>query len=257
MALSDRLAKDVRRVRVLTIDIENAPTVAKVWGQFNQNVSLAQIVEPGRIISFAAKFLGEKPVYFSEWDHGHDNMIREAHRLLSECDVAISYNGNGFDFKNLNWEFARLGLPRPRPYKSIDLLGIARREFRPYSRKLDFVASQLGLGNKVEHEGFDLWNKVLSGDADARRRFRKYNIQDVVLTEKLYVRLLPWVPANANLPLIVGETRGCPNCGSTKLHMDGSTYTAQTAYALYQCKRCGAWSRSNVVRSRTSRRIVR
>lgn len=257
MALADRLSKRVHRVRILTIDIECAPTIAKVWGLYNQNVSLTQVVEPGRVISFAAKYLGEKPVYYSEWDDGHDEMIRQAFRLLSDSDVVVHYNGDRFDLPTLAWEFAKLGLTRPRPFKSIDLLKVARREFRPVSRKLDFVASELGLGNKVAHEGFDLWNKVLAGDENARRRFRKYNIQDVVLTEKLYVRLLPWIPSGANLPLIAGHDTGCPNCGSTKLRMDGATYTALTEFALYQCSKCGTWVRANVVHNRTTRRVVR
>lgn len=257
MALRDRITKDVRSVRILTLDIECAPTVAKVWGMFGQNISLPQVVEPGRVISFAAKYLGEDSVYCAEWDDTHDEMIREAHRLLTECDVAIHFNGDAFDLKILNWEFARLGLDRPRPYKSIDLLKVARREFKPYSRKLDFVAGQLGLGRKVSHEGFDLWNKVMDGDENARKRFRKYNIQDVVLTEKLYLRLLPWLPANVNLPLIANLDGGCPNCGSMKLKMDGHTYTTQTAYVLYQCTHCRSWLRSTVVRNRTTRRVVR
>lgn len=265
MALSDDLKavrslhKDVKRLRILTLDIETKPGMSRHFGMFNQNFGLAQVVEPVQLLSFGAKWLGDKDVlHFSEWEHGFDGMVHAAHELLTEADILVTYNGDNFDVKHLAWEFARLGLPRPKPFKTIDLLKVVRREFRPMSKKLDFVASQLGLGNKVSHDGFALWMRVIDGDEKARKDFTRYCIQDVRLTEKLYLRLLPWLPSGVNLPLLAGNDAGCPVCGSPKLASEGdSTYTALTEYALMSCRRCKSWVRSNVVRNRTTRRIVR
>lgn len=259
MSFIGKLHKDVRRARILTLDIETKPGMSRHFGMFNQNFGLAQVVEPVALLSFAAKYLGETHVHHhSEWEDGFDGMVRAAHKLLSDADVVIGYNHDGFDLKHLSWEFARLGLPRPKPFKTIDLLKVVRREFRPMSKKLDFVASQLGLGNKVAHEGFGLWMKVINGDEKARKLFERYCIQDVKLTEKLYLRLLPWLPSGVNLPLISGNDTGCPVCGSSKLKSEGdSTFTALTEYALYSCQGCGNWVRSNVIKNRTTRRIVR
>lgn len=259
MSFVGKLHKDVRRVRILTLDIETKPGMSRHFGMFNQNFGLAQVVEPVTLLSFAAKWLGEKDVaHHSEWEDGFDGMVRAAHALLAEADVVVGYNHDGFDLKHLAWEFARLGLPRPKPFKTIDLLKVVRREFRPMSKKLDFVASELGLGNKVAHEGFGLWMKVINGDSAARKLFTKYCIQDVRLTEKLYLRLLPWLPSGVNIPLLAGNDSGCPVCGSSKLKSEGdSTFTALTEYALYSCTRCGNWVRSNIVKNRTTRRVVR
>lgn len=104
----------------------------------------------------------------------------------------------------------------------------------------------------------DLWNQALAGDVKAQRLMERYCVQDVKLTERLYLRLLPWLPSGVNLPLIAGNDTGCPVCGSPKLKSEGdSTFTALTEYALYSCQGCSAWVRSNVVKNRTTRRVVR
>lgn len=254
-----RLDPEVRRARILTLDIETKPALSRHFGMFNQNFGLAQVVEPVTVLSFGAKWLGESTVHhFSEWADGTDELVASAHRMLAEADVVVWYNGDGFDMKHLNWEFARLNLPRPKPYKTIDLLKVVRREFRPLSKKLDFVASQLGLGSKVHHDGFALWMRVIDGDPKAQRLMETYCKQDVKLTEKLYLRLLPWLPSGVNLPLIAGNDTGCPICGSRKVKSEGdSTFTALTEYALYSCSNCSAWYRSNVIKNRTTRRVVR
>jgi len=254
-----RLHADVRRVRVLTLDIETMyADVAGTFGQWQQNFPINKIISPVRVIAVAAKWLGEPAVVYTEWGHGQEGMLRATHDLITEADVIVTYNGDNFDTRHLQWEFARLGWARPRPFKSIDLLKVVRRNFRPMSNKLDFVAQQLGVGSKVHHEGIDLWTKVSRGDERARAKMVRYAKGDVNLTEKLYLRLLPWLPAGVNLPLIAGNDSGCPVCGSPKLKSRGeSAFTALTEYALYQCAGCGSWVRSNVVRNRTTRRIVR
>jgi hypothetical protein len=254
-----KLDKDVRRVRVLTLDIETKPAMSRHFGMFNQNFGLTQVVEPLALLSFGAKWLGDRDVlHYSDWVDGVDGMVAAAHRLLTEADVVVWYNGDGFDMKHLNWEFARLGMPRPRPYKTVDLLKVVRREFRPLSKKLDFVASQLGLGSKTKHDGFGLWMRVIEGDEKAQRLMETYCKQDVKLTEKLYLRLLPWLPSGVNLPLIAGNDSGCPICGGHQVKSEGdSTFTALTEYALYSCKNCQVWYRSNIIKNRTTRRIVR
>ena len=52
-------------VKTLVVDLETVPTEAYVWGLFDQNVGLSQIIKPGRIVSWAAKWLDSDEVEYS------------------------------------------------------------------------------------------------------------------------------------------------------------------------------------------------
>ena len=82
--------------------------------------------------------------------------------------------------------------------------------------KLDYVAGALGLGHKRAHEGFTLWTSCIAGDEKAWDRMRRYNIQDVRLTEKLYDRILPWIPNHPHMGLYTDGGHCCPTCGSRR-----------------------------------------
>jgi predicted RNA-binding Zn-ribbon protein involved in translation (DUF1610 family) len=73
---------------------------------------------------------------------------------------------------------------------------------------------------------------------------REYNIQDVVLLEKLYNRLLPWIKQPVNKTIMKKDRNGfdCPTCGKAALISKGFRYTTTGAYCKYQCKACGAYS---------------
>ena len=241
-------------MRVLTLDIETSPNIADVWGLWNNNVGLSQLRQSQRVICFAAKWLGKSSVEFwSEYEHGHDAMVLAAHRLISEADVVVHYNGNRFDIPHLQSEFVRAQLAPPSPHKNVDLLRTVRRQFKFPSNKLDYVASELLGDRKVAHEGHLLWTKCLmvpetpdeeKVKAAAWVRMRKYNIHDVKLTERLYKRLLPWIAGHPHVGLYGDTTEAvCGNCGSTDLRRQGYAYTSLGKFIQRQCKSCGKWSR--------------
>lgn len=232
-------------LKILTLDIETRPPLSYHWGLFNQNINIGQIKEPGGTMGFGAKWYGErKTVFYSDFHGGHEEMVHRAHELMTEADAIVHFNGTRFDIPHLNWEITKLELSPPAPHKNIDLLSVVRKNFRPDSTKLDFVAKQLDLGEKVKHTGFALWADCMAGDEKAWRLMRKYCLQDVMLTEKLYDRLLPWITTHPNQNLYVdGAIEGCPKCGSVRLEKRGFSATLTGKYQRFCCLDCGGWSR--------------
>lgn len=228
--------------KILLLDIETSPNLAHVWGIWQQNIGLPQLLEASYTLCYAAKWLGEKDIYFdSTYKSEPKSMLEGIHSLLNEADAVIHYNGTKFDIPTLNKEFLVHKMSPPAPYKQIDLLSVVRSQFRFPSNKLDYVSQRLGLGKKKEHEGHILWVKCMNNDKAAWKKMEEYNIHDVVLLEKLYKKLLPWVknPLNQNL---FKNYLVCPTCGSKRLNSRGTRVTTTGSYQRYQCQACGSWS---------------
>ena len=235
-------------MKILIADIETAPNLAFVWGLWQQNVSISQIQEAGYTMCFAARWLGEKDIIFdSVHKSGMKRMLKRIHKLLSDADVVITYNGDKFDLPTLNKEFIQAEMAPPAPYKSVDLYRTAKNQFRFPSNKMDYLGRALNLGEKIKHTGMDLWIQCMAGSDEAWELMEKYNKQDVVLLEKIYERMRPWIRMHPNhgtydepgVPV-------CPNCGHGHLQRRGFARTIVQTYARYQCLGCGAWSRSPV-----------
>lgn len=242
MALADR----VKSAKILTIDIETSPSVVYTWGRFQQNIGLNQVIEDGSVICFAAKWYGNDTVHFySDHHDGHLAMVQAAHALMHEAEIIVGYNSRAFDVKHLHREFMLAGIAPPSPHKDVDLLTAVRQSAKWESNKLDNIAQRLGLGEKVKHEGFDLWKACMAGDSDAWTRMQTYNIQDVVLTEQLYDEIRPWIKGHPHMGVIGNdETKTCNRCGSEDLRRDGTWLASKIQYALYQCNNCGGWVHS-------------
>lgn len=232
-------------LKVLTLDIETAPNLAHVWALWKQDIPPSMLVEVGGVIAFAAKWLGEKPVmFYSDFHDGHEAMIARAHQLIDEADVIIHYNGTSFDMKHLNREFLLAGLPPPSPVHEIDLFKVVKQRFRFVSNRLNSVVKELGIGQKATHTGFDLWKRCMAGDEKAWATMRRYNKRDVVITERLYLRVRPWVKTHPHVRVDdQGPRPTCGRCGSQRLQRRGVATTTLGTFQRFQCQSCGGWSR--------------
>lgn len=225
----------------LILDIETAPNTAHIWGLFKQNIGINQILASGYVMCWAAKWYGEEKIYFSSINRtSPKKMLKEIHKLLDEADAVIHYNGKKFDIPTLNKEFVLHGFKPPLTYKQIDLYQVVRSTFRFASNKLDYVLRALGIGEKVKHEGHELWIRCLNGDQDAWDQMEEYNIGDVKPLEALYERILPWIYNHPNHALYANTERPtCTNCGSSHVIKKGFETTKTQRYQRYVCKDCG------------------
>lgn len=227
--------------KILLLDIETAPAVAYIWQMWDQNVSVDQLIDPGRTICASWQWLGSPDVFFaSEWDEGvNDPWWIELYVAMSQADAVVTYNGDKFDLPKLNGEFIRADLPPPAPAASIDLRKTVKK-LGYISGKLAFVGPYLKIGAKVKNEGFPLWVAVLEGDERARAKMERYNKQDTRLLGKLYKKLRPYI---TNHPHLHGNDRpACSNCGSSKQQSRGFRYTKSFRIGRLQCQRCGSWN---------------
>lgn len=234
-----------REPKILTIDIETSPHLAWTYQLWNTTIPPERVVEPSRILCFAAKWLHEKRVgYFADHEMGYGNMVAAARDLLDEADILVTYNGIKFDEKHLRRTFLELGLTPPSPYKSVDLYRTVASTFKFPSNRLGQIGDELGIGTKVETGGWALWSGVLAGDEKALRLMKKYNIQDVKLTEDLLIALGPWVKGLPHRGVFTGNLYGCYACGSDNLERDGMAFTTVTVYPRFRCTDCGAWNKA-------------
>lgn len=235
---------------ILVLDIETAPDVVWTWGVYQANA--ISVKEHWYVLSFAAKWVGQSKVIvrglcdYPDYDPSENDdsqLLRELWDLLERADVVVAHNGASFDVRKLNARFIDLGFDPPPPYKVIDTKRDLKRVAWFSSNKLDWLSKQFKLGEKIPTD-FSLWEGCMTGKKDAWKKMLEYNKHDVVLTEKLYHKIAPWIDQpNANI-----FTKGdrCPNmaCGSTHLVKRG-IYAAKTrTYQRYLCADCGTWSRS-------------
>lgn len=245
-------------MKILTYDLETQPGLGHIFELWNQNLGIGQLREVSSVISIAAKWYDSKTVmFYSDHHDSHDVMVKAAHTLLSEADAVVTYNGNKFDNKHLNREFLLAGLRPPAPYKSIDLYQTVKKQFNFMSNKLQHVSEQLGSPGKLSTGGFDLWKRCMDDDPKAWALMKRYNKQDVVLTEWLYDQLKPWVVGHPSTALY-NSTKGeaCPLCNSLDLKREGYAYTNLGKFQRFQCKDCGKWSRSGRALARVDVRPV-
>lgn len=247
--------------KMLFLDIETAPILANVWGLWKNNVGLNQIENDWYIMSFCAKWADSSDViYMDGRDTPEDDyaMMLELFKLLDAADFVVAHNGDKFDIKKIRARMILNGIRPPSPFRTIDTLKIARKEFAFTSNKLAYLTSKLCKTKKLDHakfSGFELWAQCLKGNEEAWDEMKEYNIVDVLALEELYYVLRPW---SSNHPTMTtyndNETLACPKCESTDLQKRGFSYTNKGKFQRYQCTCCGGWSASTYTSNTTEKR---
>jgi len=246
--------------KILTIDVETSPVEAYVWGLWDQNIPIDFIKTDWTIFSWAAKWLGKRAVLYKDTggrgvDKVRDDkpILKGLRDLLDEADIVVAQNGKKFDVRKINARLIQHGISPPSPYRVVDTMLVARKYFAFTSQKLAWTAQLLTDTTKDKHKkfpGFELWQECLKNNAAAWAEMKKYNIKDVRATEKVYLKLRPWIENHPNLGVYQDSDKPvCPKCGSTHVvgHKKRFSVKQQGTYVQYQCSDCGGYCRGKVM----------
>lgn len=232
--------------RVLFLDIETKPAIIASFGIRDQHIGHKQILRDGGVICVGLKWAGKRTRVYSDWEHGHAEMLRIVHEHLSEADAVATYNGASFDIPKLLGEFLIADMPPPPPPTQIDIYK-AVRKLGFICNKLDYVAPLLGLGAKVKHDGLEMWLSVMDGDAKAQKRMARYCAGDVDLTEQVYERVRSYVFDHPHMGMT--PALACGSCGSNQVQSRGVRRTKASFIQRLQCQRCGSWQSGKRVKA--------
>lgn len=242
--------------RVLIYDIETAPILAHVWGLWENNVNLNQIVTDWHVMSWSAKWLDDPPNKVMYMDQRNAKSVQDDKailqgiwELLNEADVVITQNGINFDQKKLNARFIMNGMQPPGSYKHIDTKKIASKVFGFTSNKLEYMTDKLCTTyKKQKHKkfpGHEMWEQCLAGNLEAWKEMESYNKYDVLSLEELYKKLIPW-DNSLNFNLYHDDLEHVCKCGSKEFVKNGFYYTQTGKFQKHRCKKCGAPHRDRV-----------
>jgi predicted RNA-binding Zn-ribbon protein involved in translation (DUF1610 family) len=253
--------------RILVIDIETTPLELYGWKLFDENFSLEQIKSDWTILSFAAKWLGEKKVIYKDTGGRGADKVRDDRPLmwplldlLDEADIVVAQNGIKFDVRKINARLIKHGFRPPSPFRVVDTMLIARKYFAFTSQKLKYTSETLGVPSKDDHEefpGFKLWAEVLKDNPRAWKVMKRYNKRDILSTEHVYLKVRPWDQQHPNLgTFAAAEQHICPHCGSTDVigRNGWREVKQQGVYKRYQCKKCHGWSRGKILQNPIEKR---
>ena len=256
------------KCRILIFDIETSPQLSLPWGSIKQFINPEQLLAPSSVLCWAAQWLGEKKMHYKQMDipegvlptdsiealqalakfytYGDLDVCAELWDLFDEADIVVAHNGKAFDTAHMSTRWLDHGFVPPSPYKIIDTLQSARKQFNFPRNKLESICRYRNIGTKTDHEGFELWKKCMCGDAKAWAKMKKYNKNDVTLLSEVYLDMRPWMLKHPNVAL--GYEDGvarCIACGSPALvEMTKTSKTAASVFDSFRCESCGKIMRS-------------
>lgn len=238
-----------KQPKVLFFDIEINPNLCYTWGLGKQWVGYENIHKERQITVICWKWAGEKQIRslcfnldkhdLSKRDDDADKNLLEIFRKEYEkADVAVGHNAIKFDIGTIRSRLIKHGLKDIAPV-ILDDTYLASLSLRFNSHKLDYLSQYLDIGRKAPHE-YSLWKRVMAGDRRALRDMVKYCKQDVVLLEKVYEKLKPFIRSKLNRAVFHTDDRRCPSCGETRLIKNGYRMNASGNKKIrLKCIGCG------------------
>lgn len=235
---------DKKKIKRLFFDIETSPMIVYSWRVgYKIKLDYDNIIEEWKIICISYKWEGSDEVHTVSWDSKKQcdkKLLQEFIKIANKADEIIAHNGDRFDIKKIRTRCIYHRIPMFPKYRTLDTLKKSRSGFAFSSNRLDYIAKFLGVGGKVEHEGFGLWKKCMNNDQEALKNMITYCEGDVVVLEDVFITLKGYTLNNTHVGRHNGEEKySCPNCGSSNPTHLKNTFTAKgTIKRLMECDSC-------------------
>jgi uncharacterized protein YprB with RNaseH-like and TPR domain len=230
-------------IKRLFFDIETSYLVVRSWGIYKQTIRPENVIQDKRIICISYKWQGEDKIHTLTWNqHQNDKkMIKAFINVMGEASEIVAHNGDKFDIRELRTRAIANNVLMYPTYRTLDTLSKSRQYFKFTSNKLDYIGKYLNVGKKLEHEGMNLWVKVVEhNDKNALKRMVEYCEQDVILLEDAYFAISPYIYHNNNFAVLKGGKKWhCPECASSDVEL---CHTYTTAMGIIRrnmkCNNC-------------------
>lgn len=163
----------------------------------------------GIILSYAIKVDGKKKIYADiltkkDLDSGvlDRRLLENLLNDLKNFDEIVTYYGTRFDIpfirsRYLYWKqrdkkFAKLQFPYYGYIKHKDVYYMAKNRLKIHRNRLEDVCRLLKIKGKTHFDG-EHWVKSLTGNKKSLNYILDHNIKDVIILEKVYHELEPFV----------------------------------------------------------------
>lgn len=245
--------------RIVLLDLEILPNLKKAlkyWPKLSSFYGKTLKASVTSICCIGYKILGEKETQcinawdFPQWelDVNDDKPVLEAFLpIVQSADMIVTHNGKNFDKKYLQTRLIMHELETLDKTAHGDTKQIASSNYFFIDNKLQTLGEELFGERKLDHEGWELWEKTHGRDPEAMRTMEAYCKQDVNLLEKVFRRFRPQIKDIPNHNLLNPyKEKVCPSCGSSRLRSEGRRHTKTKSYRRYICADCRSWSQGDL-----------
>lgn len=250
----DGEVKVTKKPRILYYDIETSLAKSYHFNYWKTNIGVKQMIEASHMLSHAWCW-GEDGEVFSSiltkkeaLAKDDERIVLEAWSLFDQADIIVAHNGKRFDVNKCNGYFLKYGLPKPSPFKVIDTLEIAKKNFNLPFKSLEYLAKFLDVELKLDVGGIETWIGCDKGEQEALDTMEFYNKGDIITLREIHKRLKGWDNNGVNIALYNDNHDAvCTHCGSDDVSVlsDKFAYTPNRKYQVYRCNSCQAVLRSN------------
>jgi uncharacterized protein YprB with RNaseH-like and TPR domain len=238
-----KIRENQSQIKRLFFDIETSPNIGYFWRTgYNLSIQPHDIIEERKIICISYKWENEDKIYSLTWDKNKcdKKMLIDFIKVANLADELIAHNGDKFDIKWIRTRSIFHRVPMFPQYKTLDTLKKAKSGFNFNSNKLDYIAKFLGVGEKVQHRGFDMWKDVLNGCEEAMKEMVNYCEGDIIVLEDVFLTMQNYIKPNTHAGVINNNLKySCPCCGSENIELIKNNVTAMgTIKRLINCIDC-------------------